>query len=54
MAAQIKRSFGVDATLTPGNRGEFTVWRDGQKLVDKAATGKFPTDEEVVAATQVP
>lgn len=52
MAAALKRTFGADTTLTPGGRGEFTVWRDGHKLVDTSKTGEFPTDDEVLAAVR--
>jgi len=52
VAAALKRTFGADTTLTPGGRGEFTVWRDGHKLVDTSKTGEFPTDDEVLAAVR--
>ncbi len=38
-------------TLTPGDRGEYTVWLDGKKIADKAG-GNFPTEAEVVAAAK--
>jgi len=36
-------------TLTPGGRGEYTVWVDGRKVADKSG-GEFPTEAEVVTA----
>ncbi|MBZ0231250.1 MAG: Rdx family protein [Deltaproteobacteria bacterium] len=38
-------------TLTPGGRGEYTVWVDGEKVADKAG-GDFPTEREVVEAVR--
>jgi predicted Rdx family selenoprotein len=49
VAAIIKRELGVDATLTPGGRGEFTVWLDGKKVLDKDHHGDFPEDDDVLA-----
>lgn len=36
-------------TLTPGGRGEFTIWLEGQKVLDKGH-GDFPDERAVVAA----
>jgi predicted Rdx family selenoprotein len=47
----IKNVLGVETTLTPGGRGEYTVWVDGAKVADKAG-GDFPTEVEVVTAVQ--
>ncbi len=49
MAAELKKEIGVDAELVVGSSGEFTVWLDDKKVVDKAG-GRFPTPEDVVAA----
>ena len=35
--------------LVSGKTGEFTVWRDGEALWDKAETGRFPEHDEVLA-----
>ena len=51
MAAELKRSVGVDAVLRIGNSGEFTVWID-DKLVAEKRSGKFPSPEECVAAVK--
>jgi hypothetical protein len=47
----IKNVLGIDVKLTPGGRGEYTVWVDGKKVADKAG-GDFPTEREVVSAVQ--
>lgn len=51
MAAALKSTFGLDVTLTSGDRGEFTVWLDGKKIADKGR-GEFPTEADVVAAAR--
>jgi predicted Rdx family selenoprotein len=38
----------VETKLTPGGRGEFTVWVNGQKIAEKDSSG-FPPEKEVVA-----
>lgn len=52
MAAQLKKTFGVDSTLSSGGRGEFTIWVDGAKVFDKAGRHEFPTNEEAVEAVK--
>jgi predicted Rdx family selenoprotein len=42
---------GQDAQIEPGNAGEFTVWVEGVKVVDKAG-GKFPEPAEIIAAVE--
>jgi hypothetical protein len=51
VAAELKRSVGVDAELRVGGSGEFTVWID-DKLVAEKKFGKFPSPEECVAAVK--
>ena len=51
MAAEIKKAFGVDATLEVGNSGEFTVWVGDKKVAEKS-WGRFPAPEDVVAAVK--
>lgn len=51
MAAELKRTVGVDAELRVGGSGEFTVWID-DKLVAEKKFGKFPSPEECVAAVK--
>lgn len=52
MAAQLKKTFGVTASLSSGGRGEFTIWVDGRKVFDKAERHDFPSNEEAVAAVE--
>lgn len=49
MAALIKQQLKLEADLTPGGRGEFTVWLDGKKIVEKSRTG-FPTEAKIIEA----
>jgi predicted Rdx family selenoprotein len=51
VAAELKKTFGVDATLEVGNSGEFTVWVDDRKVAEKS-WGRFPAPEDVVAAVR--
>jgi hypothetical protein len=51
VAAALEQALGLAVTLTPGGRGEFTVWLDGKKIADKVR-GEFPTEAEVVAAAR--
>jgi predicted Rdx family selenoprotein len=51
VAAELKRTVGVDAELRVGGSGEFTVWID-DKLVAEKKLGKFPSPEECVAAVK--
>jgi predicted Rdx family selenoprotein len=44
----------VEATLSSGGRGEFTIWVDGKKVFDKAVSGDFPSDQEAIAAVASP
>ena len=49
MAAEVKRELGIDTELIKGNSGEFTIWLDGQKIVEKTGQ-QFPSPEAVIAA----
>jgi hypothetical protein len=51
VAAELKKALNVDATLTVGNSGEFTVWVDGTKVSEKAAA-RFPEPADVIAAVR--
>jgi hypothetical protein len=51
VAAELKRTVGVDAELRVGGSGEFTVWID-DKLVAEKKLGKFPSPEECAAAVK--
>jgi hypothetical protein len=37
--------------VTPGNRGEFSIWVNNRKVAEKSATG-FPTDRETADAVK--
>ena len=49
MAAAIKQKLGVDVELIKGSGGIFDVVADGRSIYCKHDTGRFPTDEEVLA-----
>lgn len=51
MAALIKEQLTLDADLQPGGRGEFSVWVDGTKVVEKSRTG-FPAEPAVILAVK--
>ena len=51
MAAELKKTVGVDAQLKRGSSGEFTIWLD-DKLVAEKKNGTFPTPEAVVDAVK--
>lgn len=48
MGARIEAVSGVAPKLTPGGRGEFTVWVDGEQVAAKA--GVIWPDEAETAA----
>jgi predicted Rdx family selenoprotein len=41
------RKRGVDASATPGGKGQFDVIRDGDLVFSKRAAGRFPGEDEV-------
>jgi len=49
LAAEITSELDVDATPSPGGRGQFDVLVDGRMLFSKQAEGRFPEDGEIVA-----
>lgn len=51
MAAQLEKELGVSADLVAGDAGEFTVWVDDAKVVEKR-WGRFPDPREIVAAVR--
>lgn len=51
MAAQLKQDLDVDAALVVGGSGEFTVWVDDTKIIEKHG-GRFPEPQAVVAAVR--
>ena len=51
MAALIKERLHQDAELESGGRGEFSVWVDGHKIIEKTRTG-FPGELSIVASVK--
>jgi selT/selW/selH-like putative selenoprotein len=45
----LQEKFGADVELVPGVGGVFEITVDGQLKFSKKQTGRFPTDEEVIA-----
>jgi len=50
VAAELKKSHGVESKLIAGAGGVFDVKVDGQIVYTKAATGRFPKPGEASAA----
>ena len=51
MAAELKKTTGLEAQLKVGGSGEFTVWID-DRLVAEKKLGRFPSPEECAAAVK--
>jgi hypothetical protein len=51
VAALIKDTLGIDAELSEGSRGEFTVWVGDDVVARKDAEG-FPTEDQALAAVR--
>jgi hypothetical protein len=51
VAALIKDKLGLDAELSEGGRGEFTVWVGDAIVARKDAEG-FPSEDQALAAVQ--
>ena len=51
MAAALQSALGVEADLIQGDRGEFTVWVNSQRVATKH-NGEFPDEKEVVDAVR--
>jgi len=45
----LQDKYGAEVELVPGSGGAFEITVDGQLKYSKKQTGRFPTDEEVVA-----
>jgi selenoprotein W-related protein len=50
LEAVLKREFGIEPELIKGRGGIFDVVADGKLVYSKHATGRFPEEDEVVAA----
>jgi selT/selW/selH-like putative selenoprotein len=48
LAAEIADELDVEATATPGGRGQFDVLADGALVFSKQQRGRFPEEGEVV------
>jgi selT/selW/selH-like putative selenoprotein len=48
----LEEKYGADVELVPGVGGVFEITVDGLLKFSKKQTGRFPTDEEVVATGQ--
>ena len=49
LAAELKHERGIEAKVTPGESGEFTVLLDGHSIFSKKLEGRFPETEEILA-----
>ena len=49
MAAELKAKLGIDAALEVGSSGEFSIWVDGDKVLEKTGWS-FPDPSKVVNA----
>jgi len=43
------RDKGVEATASPGAKGQFDVLRDGELVYSKHETGRFPDEAEIAS-----
>jgi selT/selW/selH-like putative selenoprotein len=50
LAAEIKKTLGIDAQLVEGGRGAFEVFRDGTLVYSKLQRGFFPSSNADVVA----
>lgn len=48
LAAEIADELAVEATVTPGGRGQFDVLADGALVFSKQQRGRFPEEGEIV------
>ena len=46
----MEEKYGAEVELVPGVGGVFEITVDGQLKFSKKQTGRFPSDDEVVAA----
>jgi len=45
----LEDKYGAEVELVPGSGGVFEITVDGQLRFSKKQTGRFPTDEEIIA-----
>ena len=48
----LEEKYGAEVELVPGVAGIFDITVDGQLKYSKKQTGRFPTDDEVIATGQ--
>ena len=48
----MEQKYGAEVELVPGVAGVFDITVDGQLKYSKKQTGRFPTDDEVIATGQ--
>ena len=48
----LEQKYGAEVELVPGVGGVFEITVDGQLKYSKKQTGRFPTDDEVIAVGQ--
>lgn len=48
MAAELKKSFGIDSQLIRGSGGVFNVIVQNQKIFSKHDEGRFPSEKEIL------
>ena len=48
LADELKKAFGVEATLVPGSGGAFEITVDGNLIFSKLQSGRFPQPGEIV------
>ena len=47
LAAELKKSFGLESELVSGNKGDFEITVDGKKVFSKQKLSRFPEPGEV-------
>jgi selT/selW/selH-like putative selenoprotein len=48
LAAEIRKTFGVESEIVRGSGGIFIVSADNQTLFSKKEQGRFPTEREII------
>jgi len=49
----LEEKYGAEVELVPGIGGVFDITVDGVVRYSKKQTGRFPTDDEVIATGQI-
>ncbi len=52
MADRLKKELGIEAKLQEGDKGEFSVWVNGKRIVAKKRLLYFPRDSTILAAVR--